>query len=74
MNREIMVEAYIIRPSIYPDKAGGYPDRLELQFTMNGIRYFMITGSQLIEMIKQVPKLPFVATIVKQEDGTFQFT
>lgn len=42
-----------------------------------GKRHVVFTGSAfLLSMIKQVPtdKFPFTTKIVKQEDGSFQFT
>lgn len=77
MNREIIVEAFLIRKSKYPDKDGSFPDRLELQFTLNGYRHilFSISGV-LIGMIRDMQKedFPFITTIKKQEDDSFQFT
>ena len=71
IGKEITVEAFKIEPSDYEGEC------LHLQFMMNGNRHVVFTGSAfLLSMIKQVPadKFPFATKIVKQEDGSFQFT
>lgn len=74
--REINVEAFVIKPSTLPEaKAGDMC--LHMQFTLNGNRHVVFTGSEKLQtMILQVPddKFPFTTTIIKQEDGSFLFT
>ena len=69
--KKIRVEAFRIKPSNFEG------NRLELQFVMNGNRHVVFTGSlKLQELIQKVPtdKFPFDTIIIKQEDGSFQFT
>lgn len=71
IGKQISVEAFRIEPSDFTGEC------LYIQFLMNGNRHVVFTGSAfLLNMIKQVPeeKFPFTTTIVKQEDGSYQFT
>lgn len=68
--REIIVERFLIKPSKYTGEC------LHMQFSLNGNKHVVFTDSKLTSMIQQVPadKFPFTTKIVKQEDGSFQFT
>lgn len=76
LSREISVERFLIKKSQFKNDRGEYGDCLYMQFTMNGNRHVSFSDSKLTAVIQQIPenKFPFITTIVKQEDGSYQFT
>lgn len=73
-NRPIVIEAWRIMKSKYPEQGNGMC--LQLQFKLNDEqRVVFTTGIYLQDMISRVPKesFPFKTTIVKHPQG-LQFT
>lgn len=74
LNREIIISAFNIAESRFPEKGNG--KRLTLQFIIDGRERVVFTGSvQLQDLIKKVDPddFPFSTTIIKQNKG-FKFT
>lgn len=74
LNREIVITAFSIDTSKFPEKGNGM--RLTLQFIIDGRERVVFTGSlQLQDLIKKVDQnnFPFSTTIIKQNKG-FKFT
>lgn len=72
MNREIVVNAFEVRDSKYPEKG---KDALVLQIEFDGEPRIVFTGSRiLIDQIRQVEEsdFPFTVTIVKNGEH-FEF-
>jgi len=64
LNKEVMVEAFKIEASKFPDKGSG--QRLCLQLMVDGEKRILFTSSGfMMEMIKKVPAehFPFLTTI-----------
>lgn len=74
LNREIVITAFSIDNSRFPEKGNG--KRLTLQFLIDSRERVVFTGSvQLQDLIQKVENhnFPFSTTIVKQNKG-FRFT
>lgn len=75
LNREIIVNAYKIEPSKYPEKGNG--KRLTLQITHEEKEHVIFTGSVILQdLITKVTKddLPFTTTIIKLNPKGYKFT
>lgn len=74
LNVEIMVHAYYIKPSKYPEK--GSQNCLWMQISMAGTKYVVFSIAKLLmETLQNVQEsnFPFVTTIVKN-DEMYEFT
>lgn len=74
LNREIIITAYSIDQSKFPEKGNG--KRLTLQFNIDERQRVVFTGSiQLQDLIQKVDpdNYPFSTTIIKQNKG-YKFT
>jgi rRNA-processing protein FCF1 len=71
LNREIIVHKFEVKASKYTDEC------LYMQVEIKGIKYVAWTGSKYLrQTIRQIPadKFPFITTIEKKEDDSYQFT
>lgn len=69
MNKQIIVEYFIIEASKYPEKGNG--KRLKMQIIVDNAKRIVFTGSvTLQDMIQKVPEdaFPFTTTLIKEND------